>query len=65
MRTALDATPSPPDPGYDPAEEGFTQIEFPPTYTDFATARRRFLDQISLSAHDGAVDAPTPRQTEA
>ena len=64
MRTAFHVTPSPHDQGNDPADEGFTLIEFPPTYSDFATARRRFLDKISLSAHDHALDAGTPRQTD-
>ena len=54
MRTTLDTTPIPRGPDFSPADEGFTQIEFPPTYTDFVAARRRFLDRISLSAHDGA-----------
>ena len=64
MRTELDATPSPHEPGSNPADEGFTLIEFPPTYSDFVSARRRFLDKISLSPHDETPDAETPRHTE-
>ncbi len=56
MRTDLD-TPSPQWPGDDPADDGFTQIEFPPSYSDFVNARRRFLDLISL---DLAVSATAP-----
>ena len=50
-------TPDPRETEDKPAEEGFVQIEFPPTFADFVEARRRFLDQISVSPHN---DTPTP-----
>lgn len=58
MSTDLD-TPSSRWPGDDPADDGFTQIEFPPSYSDFANARRRFLDLISLDAASNRT-APGP-----
>lgn len=61
MRITFDSTPIPWEPVSNPADEGFTQIEFPPTYSDFASARRRFLDQISMSARDDTLDPGSPR----
>jgi hypothetical protein len=48
MSTTAEFTPIPHEPEFHPADEGFTQIEFPPTYLDFVAARQRFLDRISL-----------------
>jgi hypothetical protein len=50
--------------GDDPADQGFMQLEFPPSYTDFADARRRFLDLISLdAAANRSAGRPAERST--
>ncbi len=61
MRTELD-TPSPKWPGDNPGDDGFTQLEFPPSYSDFVNARRRFLDLISLDASVNGAAPGTPAQ---
>jgi hypothetical protein len=49
MSTTAEFTPFLHQPEFRPGDEAFTEIEFPPTYLDFVTARRRFLDRISLN----------------